>query len=70
MDYYTSRAPLAEIYESLRMYGRESGPSRCVFFFGRIAHGRHFEDLQVRHMLRVLGHFSLMRGHPGREVLS
>jgi hypothetical protein len=23
-DYYTSRAPLAEIYESLRMYGRES----------------------------------------------
>ena len=33
-DYYTSRAPLAEIYESLlRMYRRESDPSlsRCVF---------------------------------------
>ena len=37
-DYYTSRAPLCEIYESLRVYGRESGSglSRCVFFCGTL----------------------------------
>ena len=30
-DYYTSRAPLAEIYDSLRTYNQESGLSKCVF---------------------------------------
>lgn len=35
-----------------------------------VTYGRHFNDLQVTLMLRVLEHFSLMRGHPGREMLS
>jgi hypothetical protein len=30
-EYYTSRAPLAEIYESLRTYGQEPGLAKYVF---------------------------------------
>jgi hypothetical protein len=67
------RVPLSlRYYESLRMYGGEPGLSRCVFAYTVVfADRRHSgTTLQVTPMLRVLGHFSLMRGHAGREALS
>lgn len=66
--YYTSRAPLAEIYESLR----ESGLSRCVFAGLTVSLPTQTSSFwyQVTLMLRVPEHFCLMRGRAGREALS